>query len=83
MSGYATSARIVRASPRLAAFEDARPTLPTSIGPDIGPPIVEERAVERAIAADGGWVRAGERWGRVRDRWSQLVFFVTDPDSWR
>jgi hypothetical protein len=83
VTGYAASARIVRACPRLAAFGDARGAARTATAPAVGPAIIEDRPVERSIAATEARGRLAERWGRVRDRWSQLVFFVTDPDSWR
>jgi hypothetical protein len=25
----------------------------------------------------------GERWSAIRERWSQLTFYLTDPNSWR
>lgn len=78
MSGYAASARIVRASPRI--LDHGR----------------VDRAIERpvaepvAVVIDGGvavavppTISLAERWGRFLDRWDQLTFFVTDPESWR
>jgi hypothetical protein len=78
MSGYAASARIVRASPRVVARGSLeRP--------------VDRRPTELAAVVVEGGVALGppprisvaERWLRFRDRWDQLTFFVTDPDSWR
>ncbi len=78
MSGYAASARIVRASPRLIEHEPAGPAVdwrPSEAGP---------------VLLDGGTLvqpeppmTLGERLDRFRDRWAQLTFFVTDPNSWR
>jgi hypothetical protein len=78
MSGYAASARIIRASPRLVQHEPASPAAdwrPSEAGP---------------VVLDGGRlvppttpITLGERFDRFRDRWAQLTFFVTDPDSWR
>jgi hypothetical protein len=78
MSGYAVTVRIVRASPRLIEHGPAAPAAdwrPSEAGP---------------VVLDGGTLVApatpitlGERVDRFRDRWAQLTFFVTDPDSWR
>jgi len=78
MSGYAVSARIIRANPRTMEHRRIDPSLewrPSDAG---------------AVVVDEGWViRPGasisviERWERFRDRLGQLTFFLTDPNSWR
>jgi len=78
MSGYAASARIIRASPRVV---------------DHGPidRAFDARRMELvAVVLDGDGasgrpprISVAERWGRFRDRWRQLIFYVTDPQSWR
>ncbi|HET7029809.1 MAG TPA: hypothetical protein VFI34_04825 [Candidatus Limnocylindrales bacterium] len=78
MSGYAASARIVAASPRVIR----------RVGParSQGEPVAAARAVivDGALApAPAAPISIGERCGRFRDRWSQLTFFLTDADSWR
>lgn len=78
MSGYAASARIVRASPRVVRH-----------GPSS--PLLDWRPIEAAaVVVDAGHVVAprepisiAERCDRFRDRWHQLTFYVTDPESWR
>jgi hypothetical protein len=78
VSGYAASARIVRVSPRLLrhdggpAVADWRPT-------ETGPVVVDGEAVVRPEPA----ISLTERIDRFRERWAQLTFYVTDPESWR
>jgi hypothetical protein len=79
VSGYAATARIERVRPRRAA----------PAGPDF-------RAFGRAETRDddgaGGDVELAEtevrddlidRAEAFRDRWSQLTFYLFDPESWR
>lgn len=79
MSGYAASARIVRAVPHVVRHEPPGPVAEWDPPAEAGPVVV-----------DGGWVirptspiTLTERWGRFRDRWTQLTFYTTDPSSWR
>ena len=78
MSGYAASARVVRASPRVLRHEafavaaDWRPS-------ELGPVVVDDGRIVRTEPATS----FDERWGRFRDRWAQLTFFLGDPNSWR
>lgn len=78
MSGYVASARIVSAAPRLARGE--RPGIVAE---------VPQPAMSRAIvieAGPGDVSRPGpfiERLLAARERWSQLTFFLFDPNSWR
>ena len=78
MSGYVASSRIERGSARLThPWADRR----TGDG------------AERAPAATSAiWVESGTdtapspiavRWTAFRERWSQLTFYLFDPDSWR
>ena len=90
MSGYVASARIVSAPPRLArgrglargqgipdtdrfaivADEPPKPGLSSAIVIEAGPGASRPGPiVERLLAA--------------RERWSQLTFFLFDPNSWR
>jgi hypothetical protein len=81
MSGYAASARIRGATPRLVhagrgntndgGWWGLRPATPTIVllDPD---DILPEPAPTIA-----------ERWETIRERWSQLTFYLFDPDSWR
>ena len=88
MSGYVASARIVAAAPRLArggravetsgsgAWTTATvPSEPRVVDSDLvlsdgaDPPMAQSRLVERGRA--------------VRERWSQLTFYLFDPNSWR
>ena len=84
MSGYAVARRVGSAKAEVAvpgsfgragrdvARPCAAPRLSTAMivtGPDD----------ERGSAMFGARVR----WRAARDRWSQLTFYLFDPDSWR
>lgn len=86
MSGYGASARIVGATPRLAR------TSGREVGP--GREIATDRAAAATIMEGSGRdedrivddARIGavaERRAAARERWSQLTFFLFDPNSWR
>jgi hypothetical protein len=83
MSGYVTSARIVHAAPRLVRADNPveRPSV-VALPPQAGILIVESDA-PAAGAASRIAERAEERVAAVRERWSQLTFFLFDPNSWR
>jgi hypothetical protein len=80
MSGYVASARIIRGAPRLArpsdrvavrGIEPSRATTPDVL-------ILEaDAAPATAVGSLGDRVRA------IGERWSQLTFFLFDPNSWR
>ena len=78
MNGYAASARVIRVQPRL--IDRGRPASRAMAWTAVEPAVVEE--VEVATASDPV-VSLEERWERFRERWSQLTFFLTDPNSWR
>lgn len=84
MSGYATSVTLHGASPHVVAWHGplagepsaralARPEPAVDVAP---PPPIElvGRPVNEAIAE---WLAS------LGEAWSQLTFFVFDPDSWR
>jgi hypothetical protein len=79
MSSYVASARIVHAVPRLArsnrsverAIEGA-PALP-----------VEDLIVEADPLVASAWGRVAELATAAGERWSQLTFYLFDPNSWR
>lgn len=74
MSGYVASARIAGPAPRLvrrapdAEEADPRATLVAAVEPVVEPDAADE---------------LDERWTAFRERWSQLTFFLLDPNSWR
>lgn len=78
MSGYVASGRIVHATPRIAGGE--RP-----IGSDrersTAAPSTE--LVETTAAGTTAQDPIAERWSAARERFSQLTFYLFDPDSWR
>lgn len=85
MSGYVASIRVVRASPRLVAGRPGE--LSTASIATIAPAATDAAADAAIVEADGSSVaavsRLSERLRAFRDRWSQLTFFLFDPDSWR
>jgi hypothetical protein len=71
MQGFAASGRVERGSPRLARAGDRFPPAdPPSV--DIVE-LVEDRSAEPLI----------DRWAAFRERWSELTFYLFDPQSWR
>jgi hypothetical protein len=74
MTTYAASARIDRANPRLdrGAARRASDTAWQATIDDSSEPLV----VDMTPATT-------ERWVAFRERWSQLTFFLFDPESWR
>ena len=78
-AAYVASARIDRGRPRpvaprqvLAGAADARPGGSLDV-------IADDRLVDAPARHLGGSLR----WEAFRERWSQLWFFVLDPESWR
>jgi hypothetical protein len=83
MSGYVASARIVHAAPRLVRA-DGHVERPGAVGlPMPAETFIVEAVPPAAGAASRIAERAAERAAAVRERWSQLTFFLFDPDSWR
>jgi hypothetical protein len=80
MSGYVASARIVRGAPRLARWaSSADRSLDLAPAAAVDEPLIVEGDPSSA-GGPGGFV---ERLEAFRDRWSQLTFFLFDPNSWR
>ena len=77
MSGYVASARIVRASPRLA-----RATATTEPG-NSWSGVADEASIIDASAVHAGGPTVAERLDALRERWAQLTFFLFDGESWR
>lgn len=79
MSGYVASARIAPAAPRLARGER-----PGFVADEVPQPVLSPAIVIEAGPSDVA--RPGpivERLLAARERWSQLTFFLFDPNSWR
>lgn len=81
MSGYVASIRVVRASPRLVAGRPGE--LSTASIATIAPAATAAAIVEADGSSAAAVSRLSERLRAFRDRWSQLTFFLFDPDSWR
>lgn len=79
MSGYVASARIVRAAPR---FVRANGALERSFQAADALP-VEDLIVEAGPPVASAWGRVAERAAAAGERWSQLTFYLFDPNSWR
>jgi hypothetical protein len=85
MAGYAVTARIERVEPRLAAWSRASGSMPA---PDEGAgPAASDRTDldDRVVDLVGqGFDRTLADWiAGIRESWSQTMFFLLDPDSWR
>jgi hypothetical protein len=79
MSGYVASARLQGGSTRFVA----------AAGPGSGADLDER---DRDRDGDHAWVelagrpfgeRLAARWDEARETWSQMTFFLFDPESWR
>ena len=77
MSGYAASARIVQATPRVAHSTNDHEELPPVA---ISATVIE---TDRSAAGDGLAARIAGSWTAFRERWTQLTFYLFDPQSWR
>jgi hypothetical protein len=72
MSGFAASGRVERASPRLARG-GADGNVATSQASEDATELVDVRTADPLI----------DRWAAFRERWSELTFYLFDPQSWR
>ena len=77
MSGFVASGRIASASPRFArpaseAGNSERVTVAVSLS-NRGSELIEVQVVEPL----------GDRCAAIRDRWTELTFYLFDPQSWR
>jgi hypothetical protein len=79
MSGYVASARITRGSARPARSPDLRFT-PAEL---IEPASAGASLIDTTPAADAPSGAVAVRWSALRERWSQLTFFLFDSNSWR
>jgi len=77
MTGYVATGRISQARPRLVGSGSARARVDVSARPFVDHDSVTDG---RSRPIDE---RLTERWARARAEWSQLTFFLFDPNSWR
>jgi hypothetical protein len=73
MNGFAASGRVQRATPRLARARSVERGFVAS-------PYSED-VIEVVDVRDPGPL--SDRWAAFRDRWSELTFYLFDPQSWR
>ena len=78
MNGYVASGRIARGTARVG---HPRSETRAALGDD--PPIGAAVAWIEAPADDPRPGALRERWSAARERWSQLTFYLFDPNSWR
>lgn len=81
MSGYVAIARIERVRPRLALA----PTSPDFIAFGRVRPAEKPRELEPSAELAETEVRDTfvDRLAAARDRWTQLTFYLFDPNGWR
>ncbi len=72
MSGFAASGRVERVSPRLARGGADGNVATTKADEDVLE-FVDVRTADPLI----------DRWAACRERWSELTFYLFDPQSWR
>jgi len=82
MSGYTASARIVRVPTRIADHRGEGMAHERRM-PDAPGPVVIERTAGRDARPAGVSAWIAERRSRISERWHQLTFYLTDPQSWR
>jgi hypothetical protein len=90
MAGYAVTARVERVEPRLAAWSRAREPLASDrwVSDDRHGPAPSSDTLpsdEYVVDLVGqGFDRTLADWiAGIRESWSQTMFFLLDPDSWR
>jgi hypothetical protein len=84
MAGYAVSARLGRVEPRRVEW-------PGAPDPDVGRAVATASAASAAMGGPESVDLAGEPYLRtlsdwvagLGEAWSQMVFFLFDPESWR
>jgi hypothetical protein len=79
-AAYVASARIERGRPRSIFAPVAVTRAMEAWQPSVGAAEDDLRVVE---AGPSGPRDVELRWEAFRERWSQLWFFVRDPESWR
>lgn len=80
MGGYAAAARIRSVSPRLVR-DGRHPAEPAGTMSLVEIDVLLVTTTDEARRAPAPTV--AERWAAARERWSQLTFYLTDPNSWR
>jgi hypothetical protein len=81
MSGYVASARIGRVAPRLARAGAVRDG--TAEPRSMPAAAIESLVVEFDPSVAPGSSDLVDRVAAIRERWSQLTFYLFDPNSWR
>jgi hypothetical protein len=72
MDGFAAGGRVERVSPRLVHRHADRNAAPKPASDGVTE-VVDIRTADPLI----------DRWAAFRERWSELTFYLFDPQSWR
>ena len=80
MAAYVASARIDGGRPRVVA-PVRPPASPSRSGAVAGVPLGSDESI--LDTSPPGQRDLELRWEGAKERWSQLWFFVLDPESWR
>lgn len=81
MSGYVASARIVRSAPRLARADSTDAWRHGEPDPSTHP---TTQLIDTIHGEPVGPVASDEsRLAAIRERWSQLTFYLFDANAWR
>jgi hypothetical protein len=83
MSGYFAAARIERARPRIVERGPARRDRWGRERAADSPVEILAATIAAATDAPDAELLLGERWASVRERWSQLTFYLFSADGWR
>jgi hypothetical protein len=83
MAAYAVIARIGRADPHLTLRELDVDLDRDTGGPDRRLPADAPTIVQDRVDGSGFGERLGDHLGRLGEAFSQLTFYLFDPESWR
>jgi hypothetical protein len=82
MSGYTASAKLRGASTRFVPMTGSDPPRVAPVRSITAPPARPEREWVELVGQPIG-ERLSARWDDLRETWSQMTFFLFDPESWR
>jgi hypothetical protein len=81
MAAYAVQVRIERVQPHRPVRRHERPRPAPVVTPAEGTYFEDRGSIDLASRTSTSLL--GERWDRIGELWSQLTFYLFDPESWR
>jgi hypothetical protein len=83
MAAYAVIARIGRVDPQLTLRDLEVDLDEDASGPDRGLPADAPTIIHDRVDGSGFGERLGDHLGRLGEAFSQMTFYLFDPESWR